>query len=138
MVIGIDKLAMINSAFGYEVGDAVLVAIGQRLDRFVRSSDVVGRLGGDRFGVILSQCREEMVVHAMDRIIDGVREEPVEIDGQSIPVSVSIGCVLFPGLVNTAFDVMAKAELSLNYAKRNGRSCFNVEAGTAVAFGVVE
>jgi diguanylate cyclase (GGDEF)-like protein len=125
MVVGIDKLAMINSAFGYEVGDAVLVAVGQRLDRFVRSSDVVGRLGGDRFGVILSQCREEMVVHAMDRIIDGVREEPVEIDGQSIPVSVSIGCVLFPGLVNTAYDVMAKAELSLNYAKRNGRSCFN-------------
>ena len=125
MVVGIDKLAMINSAFGYEVGDAVLVAVGQRLDRFVRSSDVVGRLGGDRFGIILSQCREEMVVHAMDRIIDGVREEPVEIDGQSIPVSVSIGCVLFPGLVNTAYDVMAKAELSLNYAKRNGRSCFN-------------
>jgi EAL domain-containing protein (putative c-di-GMP-specific phosphodiesterase class I) len=61
----------------------------------------------------------------MDRIIDGIREEPVEIDGQSIPVSVSIGCVLFPGLVNTAYDVMAKAELSLNYAKRNGRSCFN-------------
>jgi len=125
LVVGIDKLAMINSSFGYEVGDAVLVAVGQRLDRYVRSSDVVGRLGGDRFGVILSQCREEMVVHAMDRIIDGVREEPVEIDGQSIPVSVSIGCVMFPGLVNTAYDVMAKAELSLNFAKRSGRNCFN-------------
>jgi diguanylate cyclase (GGDEF)-like protein len=125
LVIGIDKLAMVNSVCGYEVGDAVLVAIGQRLDRYVRSSDVVGRLGGDRFGVILSQCREEMVVHAMDRIIDGVREETVEIDGQSIPVSVSIGCVLFPGLVNTAYDVMAKAELSLNFAKRAGRNCFN-------------
>ncbi|HEY4164934.1 MAG TPA: GGDEF and EAL domain-containing protein [Dongiaceae bacterium] len=125
MVVGIDKLAMINTAFGYEVGDAVLVAIGQRLDRFLRSSDVVGRLGGDRFGVVLSQCREDMVVHAMDRIIDGIREEPVEIDGQSIPVSVSIGCVLFPGLVNTAYDVMAKAESALNFAKRAGRSCFN-------------
>jgi EAL domain-containing protein (putative c-di-GMP-specific phosphodiesterase class I) len=54
-----------------------------------------------------------------------VREEPVEFDGQSIPDSVSIGCVLFPGLVNTAYDVMAKAELSLNFAKRSGRSCFN-------------
>ena len=125
LVVGIDKLAMINSAFGYEVGDAVLVAVGQRLDRYIRSSDVVGRLGGDRFGIILSQCREEMVVHAMDRIIDGVREEPVEIDGQSIPVSVSIGCVLFPGLMNTAYDVMAKAELALNFAKRSGRNCFN-------------
>jgi diguanylate cyclase (GGDEF)-like protein len=125
LVVGIDKLAMVNSVCGYEVGDAVLVAVGQRLDRYIRSSDVVGRLGGDRFGIILSQCREEMVVHAMDRIIDGVREEPVEIDGQSIPISVSIGCVLFPGLINTAYDVMAKAELSLNFAKRAGRNCFN-------------
>jgi diguanylate cyclase (GGDEF)-like protein/PAS domain S-box-containing protein len=125
LVVGIDKLALVNSVCGYEVGDAVLVAIGQRLDRYIRSSDVVGRLGGDRFGIILSQCREEMVVHAMDRILDGVREEPVEVDSQSIPISVSIGCVLFPGLVNTAYDVMAKAELSLNFAKRSGRNCFN-------------
>lgn len=125
MVVGIDKLAMINNAYGYEVGDAVLVAIGQRLDRFLRASDVIGRLGGDRFGVVLAQCPEEMVIHAMERILETCREQPVEIDGQSIPVSVSIGCVLFPGLMNTAFDVMTKAESALHSAKKSGRSCFN-------------
>ncbi len=125
MVVGIDKLAMINNAYGYEVGDAVLVAIGQRLDRFLRASDVIGRLGGDRFGVVLAQCPEEMVIHAMERILETCREQPVEIDGQSIPVSVSIGCVLFPGLMNTAFDVMTKAETALHSAKKSGRSCFN-------------
>lgn len=125
MVVGIDKLAMINNAYGYEVGDAVLVAIGQRLDRFLRASDLIGRLGGDRYGVVLAQCPEEMVIHAMERILETCREQPVEIDGQSIPVSVSIGCVLFPGLMNTAFDVMTKAESALHYAKKSGRSCFN-------------
>ncbi len=68
LVVGVDKLALINSAYGYEVGDAVLVTVGQRLDRFVRSSDVIGRLSGDRFGVVLTQCPEDH-----DRHRDGPR-----------------------------------------------------------------
>lgn len=126
IVIGVDKLAMINSAYGYEVGDAVLVTIGQRLDRFLRSSDMIGRIGGDRFGVILSQCPEEMVIHAMERIIEVVRDRPIEINGNIIPLTISIGCVLFPGFVNTAYDLIAKSETALNQAKRAGRSCYSV------------
>lgn len=126
IVIGVDKLAMINSAYGYEVGDSVLVTIGQRLDRFLRSSDMIGRIGGDRFGVILSQCQEEMVIHAMERIIEVVRDKPIEINGNVIPLTISIGCVLFPGFVNTAYDLIAKSETALNQAKRAGRSCYSV------------
>ena len=74
-MVGVDKLALINSAYGYEVGDAVLVTVGQRLDRFVRSSDVIGRLCGDRFGVVLTQCPEDMIGTAMDRVIDAMREK---------------------------------------------------------------
>ena len=95
MVVGIDKLAMINNAYGYEVGDSVLVAIGQRLDRFLRASDVIGRLGGDRFGVVLAQCPEEMVIHAMERILETCRSRRWRSTANRFPVSVSIGCVLF-------------------------------------------
>ena len=126
LVIGVDKLAMVNNAFGYEVGDAVLVAIGQRLDRALRASDIIGRLGGDRFGVLLTNCPEQSVTNCMDRIIEGMRNQAIEIDGQSIPITVSIGCVLFPGLVNTAYEVMTKAESALAYAKKAGRCCANV------------
>jgi diguanylate cyclase (GGDEF)-like protein/PAS domain S-box-containing protein len=126
LVIGVDKLAMVNNAYGYEIGDAVLVAIGQRLDRVLRASDVIGRLGGDRFGVLLTNCPEDHVSACMDRIIDVMRSQAIEINGQSIPVTVSIGCVLFPGLVNTAYEVMTKAESALAYAKKAGRCCANV------------
>lgn len=126
IVVGVDKLALINNAYGYEVGDALLVTIGQRLDRFLRASDMIGRIGGDRFGVILSQCPEEMVIHAMERIIEVVRDKPVEIDGNVIPLTISIGCVLFPGFVNTAYDLIAKAETALSQAKRAGRSCYSI------------
>ncbi len=126
LVIGVDKLAMVNNAYGYEIGDAILVAIGQRLDRTLRTSDVIGRLGGDRFGVLLTNCPEECVVNCMDRIIQSMREQAIEIDNQTIPITVSVGCVLFPGLVNTAYEVMTKAESALIYAKKAGRCCYNI------------
>jgi len=126
LVVGVDKLAMINNAYGHEAGDAVLVAIGQRLDRFVRSSDVVGRLAGDRFGVILTQCSEGEVGAALDRVIGMVRELPVELDGQAIPVTVSVGCALFPQLAGTSHDLVARAESALAIAKSSGRSCWHV------------
>ena len=126
LVVGVDKLAMINSAYGHETGDAILVAIGQRLDRFVRSSDIVGRLAGDRFGVVLTQCPESEVGSALDRVIAMVREQAVELDGQAIPVSVSVGCVLFPHLAGTAHDLLARAESALALAKADGRSCWHL------------
>jgi diguanylate cyclase (GGDEF)-like protein len=126
LVIGVDKLALINSAYGYEVGDAVLVTVGQRLDRFLRSSDVVGRLSGDRFGIVLTQCPEDMVGTAMDRIIEVMREKAIDVDGQSVPVTVSVGCVMFPSITSTAYDVIARAETALNAAKLAGRSCWQV------------
>lgn len=126
LVIGVDKLALINSAYGYEVGDAVLVTIGQRLDRFLRASDVIGRLSGDRFGIVLTQCPEDMIAAAMDRIIAVMRDQPIDVDGQSVPVTVSIGCVMFPNFASTAYDVIARAETALNAAKLAGRSCWQV------------
>ncbi len=126
LVIGVDKLALINSAYGYEVGDAVLVTVGQRLDRFLRASDVVGRLSGDRFGIVLTQCPEDAIAAAMDRVIEVMRDKPIDVDGQSIPVTVSIGCVMFPNFTSTAYDVIARAETALNAAKLAGRSCWQV------------
>jgi diguanylate cyclase (GGDEF)-like protein len=126
LVVGVDKLAMINNAYGHETGDAVLVSIGQRLDRFVRSSDIIGRLAGDRFGVVLTQCPENELSAALERVVAMVRERPIDLDGQSIPVTVSVGCVPFPSLAGTAYDLITRAESALAGAKAAGRSCWNL------------
>jgi len=122
MVIGIDKLAMINNAYGSDVGDAVLVLVSQRLDRTLRACDTIGRIGGDRFGVILEDCDEAHAVGAMERLINLIRETPFVVNTASVPISISIGCVLFPGLANTAYDVLTRAESALQTAKRSGRN----------------
>lgn len=124
LVIGIDKLATINDAFGYETADQVIVEIGQRLDRNLRESDVIGRVGGDRFGIVLTNCPEESVVVAAEKILSRVSQVPIETPAGPIYATVSIGSASFPGQARTAYEVMARAETALAEAKRVGRDCF--------------
>jgi diguanylate cyclase (GGDEF)-like protein len=124
LVIGIDKLATINDAFGYETADQVIVEIGQRLDRNLRESDVIGRVGGDRFGIVLTNCPEEGVAVAAEKILSRVSEAPIETPAGPIYATVSIGSASFPGQARTAYEVMARAETALAEAKRVGRDCF--------------
>jgi diguanylate cyclase (GGDEF)-like protein len=124
VVVGIDRLALINSTHGFEAGDAVLIAVGRRLDECLRSSDVIGRVGADRFGVVLSQCSPEQLAAAADRILQAVRSLPIETSQLPVHVTVSIGGVIFPASGNTAYELMAKAETALKQAKREGRDTY--------------
>ncbi|WP_085900949.1 putative bifunctional diguanylate cyclase/phosphodiesterase [Kiloniella majae] len=123
LAVGVDHLGMINTAYGFEAGDAVLVEVGERLDKSIRGADIVGRLGGDRFGVIMSVASHEEADAIADRILQTVRETPFEINNERIYVTVSVGFVDFPEQTKTSFDAFAKAESALLDAKSNGRDC---------------
>jgi diguanylate cyclase (GGDEF)-like protein len=122
--VGIDKLATINDAFGYRAADAVLIEIGQRLDRCLRVSDVIGRVGGDRFGIVLAHCAEQHVGIAAEKILGVISQMPVETLVGPVYVTASIGGATFPGQAKTAYELMTRAESALAEAKRAGRNCF--------------
>ncbi len=123
LAIGIDQLGMINTAYGFEVGDAILIEFAQRLDRCLRATDVIGRPGGDRFGVVLGRSTEDDARGAAERILQAMRGTPVQIGDAKVTVTASIGVVVFPAQSKTSFDVMAKAESALLRAKSSGRDC---------------
>ncbi|HXS41696.1 MAG TPA: GGDEF and EAL domain-containing protein [Stellaceae bacterium] len=123
LAVGIDKLATINDAFGYKAADEVLVEIGHRLDQCLRASDVIGRVGGDRFGIVLAHCAESHVAAAADKILAAVSRVPIETAVGPIYATVSIGSVAFPDQAKTAYEVMTRAESALAEAKRAGRDC---------------
>ncbi|WP_421782961.1 putative bifunctional diguanylate cyclase/phosphodiesterase [Kiloniella litopenaei] len=123
LAVGVDHLGMINTAYGFEAGDSVLVEVGERLDKSIRGADIVGRLGGDRFGVIMSVASHEEADTIADRILQTIRETPFEINDERIYVTVSVGFVDFPEQTKTSFDAFAKAESALLDAKSNGRDC---------------
>lgn len=126
LAIGIDKMTLVNQAFGHEVADSVILAIGDRLDRCLRASDVVGRISGDKFGAVLVNCPESELRIAADKILDVARNTIVETPSGPIHVTVSIGAVNFPTNAKTAADALAKADIALREAKQLGRDCFAI------------
>ena len=121
-VIGIDNINMVNQAFGYEVADAVILTIGQRLDRCLRACDMIGRVGGDRFGAVLSNCPAAEVGTAAEKILEVARNTAVDTPAGPIHVTVSIGVIVFPESTRTGADAMTKADIALQKAKRSGRN----------------
>ena len=122
LVVGIDNINVVNQAFGYEVADAVIVSIGHRLDQCLRSCDSIGRIGGDCFGVVLSNCPAGEVSVAAEKILETARNTEIETPAGPIHVTVSVGAVVFPDVAKTATDAMTKADIALQNAKRSGRN----------------
>ena len=89
VVVGIDKLGMINTAYGCESGDAILVDVAACLDDCLRMSDSVGRLGGDRFGIVLEGRNERDADIVADRVLSAIRGLFVELEVGRIHVSAS-------------------------------------------------
>jgi diguanylate cyclase (GGDEF)-like protein len=122
--VGIDNMTMINDLFGYQAADTVLIEIGRRLDSCLRVSDLIGRLGGDRFGIVLSLCPPEDIQTVAEKILAVVSSAAVMTSRGPIYATVSIGGVSFPDEGLTSYDVITRAETALAEAKRAGRDCY--------------
>ncbi len=125
LAIGIDKLASVNDVFGNEIGDQLIVAIGQRLDRCLRVSDVIGRTGGDRFGIVLAHCPEHNIAVVAEKILSSVSQMPFDTSTTvRSTATVSVGAAAYPEQAKTSYEVMTRADTALAEAKRAGRDCF--------------
>ncbi|HEV2301936.1 MAG TPA: GGDEF and EAL domain-containing protein [Stellaceae bacterium] len=124
LCVGVDNMAAINTSYGREAGNAVLIEIGRRLDLCVRVTDVVGRLGGDRFGVLVAQCTAEDARVTGERILMAVRSSPVETAPGPVAVTVSVGGASCRDHGTTSQQVITRAEAALAEAKGAERDCY--------------
>lgn len=124
LVVGLDKLSLINEAYGHDAADTVIIRLGQLLEAQTRVSDSIGRIGGDLYGVVLPRCSPDKMGVVAEKILRACRDAAVETNAGRLQVSVSIGGVTFPGMSQSAFDIMTKAESALHQAKARGRDCF--------------
>jgi diguanylate cyclase (GGDEF)-like protein len=122
LTIDLDGFKGINDSFGHDAGDSVLAEVALRLRSLVRATDLVSRLGGDEFGVILAQPRDVAAVDATcARIIEGLRQ-PIHLREHSVVTGASIG-VATTDQSHTTPELLCKAaDIALYQAKRAGRN----------------
>lgn len=115
----LDGFKQVNDAFGHAAGDAVLSHFADTLLSQTRDSDVVGRLGGDEFGVLLSHATVEQGRKKADILAEKLKAQPTLWQGKPIPTAFSYGAFELQG-GDTADLAMARADEAMYAHKRNG------------------
>jgi diguanylate cyclase (GGDEF)-like protein len=121
MMIDIDHFKRINDRFGHQAGDEVLKKIAKRFMKIIREADVIGRYGGEEFGVIQPRTDVSGSTRTADRILSALREDP-EMVLDNVKVRVSIGIATCPHKeINDPAQLIKAADTALYQAKRAGR-----------------
>lgn len=118
LCLDLDGFKAINDSFGHGVGDQVLCEVAARLQRYVRDSDTVARMGGDEFSILLLNLADAADADIAAEKIRAVIKAPFVIEGQEIQLSASIGLSLFPEQGSEPEELYHQADVSMYAAKR--------------------
>ena len=117
LLIAIDNLANINAAYGFDAADEVIATVAKRIRARMRGGDFLGRVSGNKFGVILKEATPEAMAVAADRLLAGVREEVVTTAAGPIATTATIGGIAAPRHARSASEILARVQETLESAK---------------------
>jgi diguanylate cyclase (GGDEF)-like protein len=109
LFVDLDGLKMINDTFGHKAGDEALIQVAGLLVGGVRRSDLVARIGGDEFGILLAHADEANAHETAGRLVNQIADCDFMHDGEALPLSVAIGVAMI-GPDDCADAIMARAD----------------------------
>lgn len=122
LLMDLDKFKEINDTLGHAIGDGVLCAVAERLSESIGSADLIARLSGDEFAIVISGSNVSARAEKMSQqAILAFSQTPISLGERSIRVLGSIGVAIYPKHCGTADDLLANADLALYRAKTAGR-----------------
>lgn len=129
MYCDLDEFKPVNDRHGHDAGDAVLVAIAERIKAVVRDTDTAARVGGDEFVVLVEGVRDIHLLEAVaDRLIDSIGR-PVDLDDAVVTVSVSVGLCVAAHDHRDADELMGVADAAMYRAKAGGPGRLEIVPG---------
>lgn len=126
LFIDLDKFKSINDSFGHNVGDKLLLAVGCRLNNIIREGDMVARMGGDEFIIMLKQIDSPDVVY---RIVERIHEslnKAYIIEGNEMNITASIGISFYPKDGKDAETLLKNSDIAMYMAKIQGRNNYQL------------
>ncbi|MDP6727050.1 MAG: sensor domain-containing diguanylate cyclase [Candidatus Marinimicrobia bacterium] len=119
-ILDLDKFKRINDSYGHLYGDYVIGKVANIIKEKVRNIDVVGRYGGEEYGILLINTNIEKIVPVAQRIIEGIANFPFTMDNIDARVTISCGLSEFPRHTDSLKELIAKADEAMYSAKANG------------------
>ncbi len=124
LVVDVDKMSFVNEAIGAEAGDAVLRGVASRLSQIIPTRAVLGRVGGDTFGILLPEPLGNDLQALAENIIHDFRNSPIVVANAPLHITVSVGGVRVPTVAKNANEAMIFAEQALHMARQRGLNTF--------------
>ncbi|OKL37829.1 bifunctional diguanylate cyclase/phosphodiesterase [Domibacillus mangrovi] len=122
MFVDVDRFKNINDSYGHEIGDLILIETAKRIKECLRSTDLVARIGGDEFTILLTNVSDTEDVEIIAQRIKERFHVPIESEGKLHNLSCSIGIALFPSDGKDVDDLLKRADMALYTVKEQGRN----------------
>lgn len=122
LMLDIDKFKAVNDTYGHAMGDIVIRKIAELLQHNSREYDIVGRVGGEEYAMMLTQCDQALVKKISERIRKTVEELPISFRDNTINVTISIGFTMIDQHDTSVEKILQRADTALYHAKSSGRN----------------
>ena len=124
LFIDLDRFKVINDTLGHHVGDGILVEIAKRVNRVLEKSDVLARIGGDEFVIIMNNIKEKKYAGKLAEKILAVIREPITVQDYHLYTTASIGIAMYPDDGNERNEIIKHADSAMYHAKDKGKDTY--------------
>ena len=125
LFIDLDYFKEVNDTYGHQVGDDLLRIISRRLLNCLRSQDLLARIGGDEFLLLLDDIEDTSFVNILGQRMLKEINKPCHIEGKIVNVSGSIGVSIFPADATDSEGLIHKADSAMYRSKESGKNSIN-------------
>jgi len=126
LFIDLDDFKVVNDTLGHAAGDALLVAVTERIGSLVRHGDLVARLGGDEFAILIDDAPDLRRACAMAERLVNELGQPYQIGGATVSIGASVGIASGRDAGDNAPEIVRNADVAMYMAKANGKSGFAI------------